>query len=143
MKDSVNDDEKENVNGKCKISVAPRIGSGSMQRVFNLAEPAKQKKTVPIPFSFATEERKKKRQQFEETVSKKRSESEMLKAIDEEKKSLKEKEDLIKLRRNLVHKALPYRVVKPFETKQSLKKPTVPKSPKLGGVSLRHTTREK
>ena len=117
--------------------------TGSIQRVTNLAEPTKQKKTVPIPFSFATEERKKKRQQFEETVSKKRSESELLKAIDEEKKSLKEKEDLIKLRRNLVHKALPYRVVKPFETKQSLKKPTVPKSPKLGGVSLRHTTKEK
>ena len=112
-----------------------------MQRVFNLSESYKQKKTVPIPFSFATEERKIKRQQFEETVSRKRSEREMIKAIDEEKKSLKEKEDLIKHRRKLVHKALPYRVMKPFEKKQSLKKPTVPKSPKLG-VPLRQPTKE-
>ena len=140
MKDSVNDDEKENV--KSKISVAQRkVKGGSMQRVFNLSESYKQKKTVPIPFSFATEERKKKRQQFEETVSRKRLESEMIKAIDEEKKSLKEKEDLIKHRRKLVHKALPYRVMKPFEKKQSLKKPTVPKSPKLG-VPLRQPNKE-
>ena len=142
MKESVNDDEKENVNGKRKISVGQRkVKGGSMQRVFNLSESYKQKKTVPIPFSFATEERKKKRQQFEETVSRKRSEREMIKAIDEEKKSLKEKEDLIKHRRKLVHKALPYRVMKPFEKKQSLKKPTVPKSPKLG-VPLRQPTKE-
>ena len=88
--------------------------------------------TIPKPFSFATESRSTSRRIFDENIAKKLVAAEAKKKRNEELRASKEEEELVQLRKSLVHKPLPVKGIKPFEVKPQLKKPTVPISPKLG-----------
>ena len=90
------------------------------------------KSTVPKPFSFATESRSLARRRFDESISKKRIMNEAKNDRIKELNADKEKQELVQIRKTLVHKPIPVKGIRPFEKRPQLKKPTIPISPKLG-----------
>ena len=88
--------------------------------------------TVPKPFHFATEARARFRQIHDGKFEGQRSHVTKLSRIDAERRAQDEQKALAKMRKILVHKAKPFVDVKPFQIKRSARKPTIPRSPKLG-----------
>ena len=66
----------------------------------------------------------------------------MEKRVAEEVKEKAEQEELVKVRKTLVHKATPVRTFKPLEIKRSKKKLTKPASPNLVTKEMFEATRK-
>ena len=92
----------------------------------------KPRTTVPKPFYFATEARARFRQIHDGKVEGQRSHVAKLSIFNAERRLQEEQKALAKMRKILVHKAKPFVEVKPFQIKKSARKPTIPRSPKLG-----------
>ena len=90
--------------------------------------------TKPEPFKLKTEIRAVERVAFERMRRLKETAAEDEKLLEEEKKHREEQDDLLKVRKSLVHKAQPVRNYKPIAIKKSDKKVTLPSSPHLGVV---------
>jgi len=88
--------------------------------------------TIPAPFHFTTQVRAEERDIFENMIRKKETAAEEKKRLDEEKKRKEDKVELLKVRKNLVHKPEPVRYFKPLVIKKSEKPPTNPVTPQLG-----------
>uniref|UniRef100_A0A8C6Z8Q8 TPX2 microtubule nucleation factor n=2 Tax=Nothoprocta perdicaria TaxID=30464 RepID=A0A8C6Z8Q8_NOTPE len=84
---------------------------------------------VPEGFELATEKRAKERQEFEKRLANLEAKRERLQEEARQRDEEREKEELAKLRQELVHKANPIRKYRSVEVKPSEQPLTMPKSP--------------
>ncbi|NXJ71224.1 TPX2 protein, partial [Rostratula benghalensis] len=84
---------------------------------------------VPESFELATEKRAKERQEFEKRLAHKEALKEMYQEQFRQQQEEREKEEVAKLRQELVHKANPIRKYRSVEVKPSDQPLTMPKSP--------------
>ncbi|XP_033922797.1 targeting protein for Xklp2 isoform X2 [Melopsittacus undulatus] len=87
------------------------------------------KLSVPESFELATEKRAKKRQEFEKYLADKEAIKERLQERMKQEQEEREKEEIAKLRQEMVHKANPIRKYRSLEVKSSDQPLTTPKSP--------------
>ena len=112
----------------CIVNVKGNPANTSVKKIKMI----KPQTTVPKPFYFATEARARFRQIHDGKVEGQRSHVAKLSIFDTERRAQEEQKALAKMRKILVHKAKPFVEVKPFQIKKSARKPTIPRSPKLG-----------
>ncbi|XP_065547792.1 targeting protein for Xklp2 isoform X2 [Lathamus discolor] len=93
--------------------------------------PKKENKLLSVPESFelATEKRAKERQEFEKYLADKEAVKERLQERVKQEQEECEKEEVAKLRQEMVHKANPIRKYRSLEVKSSERPLTTPKSP--------------
>ncbi|XP_074868025.1 targeting protein for Xklp2 isoform X2 [Carettochelys insculpta] len=93
--------------------------------------PKKDSKPISVPDSFelATEKRAKERQEFEKRLAELETEKGRLREEARQQEAEREKEELSRLRHELVHKANPVRKYRSLEVKPSDQPLTMPKSP--------------
>ncbi|NXL85647.1 TPX2B protein, partial [Alectura lathami] len=84
---------------------------------------------VPESFELATEKRAKERQEFEKRLADLEARRERLQEQVRQREEEREKEEIAKLRQELVHKANPVRRYRSLEVKSSDKPLTTPRSP--------------
>ncbi|XP_071616160.1 targeting protein for Xklp2 isoform X5 [Heliangelus exortis] len=84
---------------------------------------------VPESFELATEKRAKERQEFEKRLADSEARKEKLQEVARQEKEEREKEEVAKLRQELVHKANPIRKYRSVEVKPSDQPLTMPRSP--------------
>ncbi|KAM4649769.1 targeting protein for Xklp2 isoform 1-T6 [Amazona ochrocephala] len=84
---------------------------------------------VPESFELATEKRAKERQEFEKYLADKEAVRGMLQEKVRQEQEEREKEEVAKLRQEMVHKANPIRKYRSLELKSSEQPLTMPKSP--------------
>ncbi|OXB67800.1 hypothetical protein ASZ78_005482 [Callipepla squamata] len=84
---------------------------------------------VPESFELATEKRAKERQEFEKRLASLEARKEKLQEQVRQREEEREKEEIAKLRQELVHKANPIRRYRSVEVKPSEQPLTMPKSP--------------
>lgn len=82
-------------------------------------------------FELATEKRAKERQEFERRLAELETQKRLMEEEDRRRQEEEEKEEISRLRQEVVHKAQPVRKFKPVEVKTSDLPLTVPKSPKF------------
>ena len=90
--------------------------------------------TIPEPFKLKTHMRAGERGQFEMMKRQKETAAAEERMLEEERKFKEEQDNLVIVRKSLVHKAQPIRNYKPMAIKRSDKKLTLPASPTLGVV---------
>ncbi|XP_013813777.2 targeting protein for Xklp2 isoform X2 [Apteryx mantelli] len=93
--------------------------------------PKKENKLLSVPegFELATEKRAKERQEFEKRLADLEARRERLQEQARQREEEREKEEVAKLRQELVHKANPIRKYRSVEVKPSDQPLTMPKSP--------------
>ncbi|XP_062445454.1 targeting protein for Xklp2 isoform X3 [Rhea pennata] len=93
--------------------------------------PKKENKLLSVPegFELATEKRAKERQEFEKRLANLEARREMLREQARRQEEEREKEEVAKLRQELVHKANPIRKYRSVEVQPSDQPLTMPKSP--------------
>lgn len=87
--------------------------------------------TDPEGFELATERRARERQDFEKRLAELETQRAIIEEEERRQREEQEKEEINRLRHELVHKAQPIRTFKPVEVKTSDLPLTVPKSPKF------------
>ena len=90
--------------------------------------------TIPEPFNFKTVKRAGERGEFERMKRLRETAAEEEKMRENKRKLRAEQEDVLKVRKVLVHKAQPVKNYKPLAIKRSEKKLTLPASPHLGVI---------
>ncbi|XP_053555846.1 targeting protein for Xklp2 isoform X2 [Bombina bombina] len=87
--------------------------------------------TVQEGFELATERRAKERQEFERRLAETETQKQLLEEEERRRQEEQEKEEINRLRHELVHKAQPIRKFRSVEVKASDVPLTIPKSPKF------------
>jgi hypothetical protein len=108
------------------------ISLNKVGNISTLSNNSRKLRVDPKPFNLQTEARAQKRQQYDQYLKDKERMTELVRKNLEMQKMIETKNDIQKMRSQLLFKSKPFKQIKPMEVKPSEKPLTEPKSPHLG-----------